>query len=95
MMGPIMHTPFLAAIPLCYRWLGTADAAQDPFMYYFIAYTSAITTISLVLDARTALQWASGTDPGVYKRGKPGPIPNEAIVPVPSLVIALIAYFAS
>jgi hypothetical protein len=90
-----MHTPFLAAVPLCYRWLGTADLSHDPFMYYFIAYTSAITTISLVLDARTALQWASGTDPGLYKRGNAGPIPNEAILPVPSLVIALIAHVAS
>ena len=95
MIGPIMHTPFLAAVPLCYRWLGTADLSHDPFMYYFIAYTSAITTISLVLDARTALQWVSGTDPGLYKRGIAGPIPNEAILPVPSLVIALIAHVAS
>jgi hypothetical protein len=95
MMGPIMHSPFLAALPLCCRWLITADAAQDPFMYYFATYTSAITTVSLVLDAGTALQWASGTDPGVYRRGRPGPVPNEAIVLVPSLAIALIAYFSS
>ena len=95
MIGPIMHTPFLAAVPLCYRWLVTANLSHDPFMYYFIAYTSAITTISLVLDARTALQWASGTDPGIYKRGNAGPIPNKAILPVPSPVIALIAHVAS
>jgi hypothetical protein len=96
MMGPIMHTPFLVAIPLCYRWLSTVDAAQDPFMYYFTAYTSAITTISLALDARTALLWASGTDPGVYKRAtkpSPLPVPNEVVVLVPSLVMALLGYF--
>jgi hypothetical protein len=96
MMGPIMHTPFIAVIPLCYRWLSTADAAQDPYLYYFIACTSAITTVSLALDARTALQWAAGTDPGVYKRAaKPCPIPNEAILPIPSLLMALMAYLAS
>jgi hypothetical protein len=95
-MGPIMHTPFLAAIPLCYRWLRTVDSAQDPYMYYFIAYTSAITSISLVLDAGTALQWATGTDPGVYKRAtKSSPIPNEVIILVPSLLMALAAYFSS
>jgi hypothetical protein len=95
-MGPIMHIPFVAVIPLCYRWLSTVDAAHDPYMYYFIGYTSAITTISLALDARTALQWAAGTDPGVYKCATTPPrIPNECIILVPSFVIAFISYFAS
>jgi len=93
--GPVMHIPFLLSMPFCYNWLGTASASADPFMYYFIAYTSIITSISLVLDAHIAMEWAGGKDVGQYKRGVKGQFPHQPLLPLPSLCIALAAHYYS
>lgn len=87
MQGPVMHTPFLLAVPLCIRWLSSDTSASDPNMATFIKWSVATTSVSLVLDLRTTVHWLCGQDPGLYKRGPPGanylwllPIPSAAML---------------
>ena len=93
MIGPIMHTPFLVTLPLCYHWLGTTDSGTDRFMYMFIAYTSIVTSISMMLDANITHQWASGREVGEYARGKRGGVPHRIFLPLPSVVMAVAAHY--
>ena len=68
-MGPIMHVPFLIVMPASVSFL--ADHRQligSDFHTTFVAYTTIITTISLLMDAGTALQWLAGKDPGCFQK---------------------------
>mmetsp|Transcript_46827 Transcript_46827/g.117323 ORF Transcript_46827/g.117323 Transcript_46827/m.117323 type:complete len:167 (+) Transcript_46827:111-611(+) len=56
-IGPIMHIPFLVTVPLCVQWLRSDAAGADANMQRFIAYTTAITSVSLVLDSITAIKY--------------------------------------
>ena len=87
LMGPMMHTPFLLAVPLSLRWLASDASARDVNMSRFVTYTCTVTLLSLVLDIWTALQWAVGRDVGTYKQRKGGRAPKW-ILPLPSLALA-------
>eukprot|EP00750_Incisomonas_marina_P010953 INCI16323.2.p1 GENE.INCI16323.2~~INCI16323.2.p1 ORF type:complete len:183 (+),score=13.49 INCI16323.2:203-751(+) len=92
-MGPIMHLPFLIAVPVGVRWLQSHDMADDPVMSSFVAYTTVVTCVSLCLDGVTAVKWISGKDVGTFKTD---PANNGAFkrmwLPVPSLVLAAVAF---
>ena len=62
-------------------------------MYLFIAYTSIVTSISMMLDANTTHQWASGREVGEYARGKRGGVPHRIFLPLPSVVMAIAAHY--
>jgi hypothetical protein len=62
-------------------------------MYLFIAYTSIVTSISMMLDASTTHQWASGWEVGEYARGKGGGVPHRIFLPLPSVVMAIAAHY--
>lgn len=84
--APIMHLPFLVAIPFAYHWLGTPAAQGDLNMARFVLYTGAVSSLSLLLDARTAYQWLCGRDPGRYVRGNGER--QDHLLPLPSLALA-------
>eukprot|EP00992_Anisonema_acinus_P006843 TRINITY_DN2385_c0_g1_i1.p1 TRINITY_DN2385_c0_g1~~TRINITY_DN2385_c0_g1_i1.p1 ORF type:complete len:170 (-),score=42.27 TRINITY_DN2385_c0_g1_i1:45-554(-) len=85
--GPIMHTPFLVAMPPCVRWLGSAAAAGDPGMARFLWYTLPLTGLSLVGDAALAWRWWR------HGRRAVGRYPSaprswvRIVLPVPSLLL--------
>ena len=78
LMGPFMHALYYFLVPYSILWLATDgrtnDQALSPMVnsmhYYFVLYTTVITTISLVADTRTFMLWWSGEDVGVYKKRK-------------------------
>mmetsp|Transcript_25019 Transcript_25019/g.83863 ORF Transcript_25019/g.83863 Transcript_25019/m.83863 type:complete len:226 (+) Transcript_25019:915-1592(+) len=92
--APIMHLPFLAAAPLCLRWLSGPAAASDPSMARFLLASLSATALSLALDLRTAYTWlVCGQHPGYYVRAaSPNPA-HRLLLPLPSLALA--AYCAA
>mmetsp|Transcript_12898 Transcript_12898/g.30002 ORF Transcript_12898/g.30002 Transcript_12898/m.30002 type:complete len:176 (+) Transcript_12898:99-626(+) len=96
LIGPIMHVPFLIAVPLCFQWLRSQAPAADPHMHRFIAYTTAITTFSLVMDFITAAKYLlTGRDPGKYTTKRPGTPSHRWVLPIPSLLMFAYAYYTS
>ena len=76
LMGPIMHAPFLVLVPISVGWLLPGPPGEDEggmleqIHYYFIAYTTAITCISLLLDTTVLALFLSGNGVGAYKNLK-------------------------
>jgi hypothetical protein len=76
LMGPIMHAPFLLLVPVGIRWIllqqnedMTRLALKERVHFYFVVYTTIITTISLVLDGLVFVKWMMGKDVGRYDDG--------------------------
>ena len=71
-MGPIGHANiYLTLLPYSIQWLMNSKPAKgatltDKIHYGFIAYTTVITSISLLLDSKVAYQMVLGNDPGLY-----------------------------
>lgn len=78
LMGPLMHALYYLLVPYSIVWLANDGRTNDPALstpvnmihYYFVLYTTVITSISLVADTKTFIQWWSGKDVGVYKKSK-------------------------
>lgn len=96
MVGPIMHIPFLAVVPASFHWLISEHNhlhKDDASLYYFIAYTTSITSVSLVLDAVTFCKWATGGEVGYIASVPPEQRANRIILAMPSLLMLLIGEF--
>lgn len=92
MCGPIMHIPFLWVAPMSISWLLSGSDGNDVNMTRFITYTTAITSISLVMDLKTAYIWFTGGQPGYMPSMPKGQEFTPAILPVPSMVMGLIGW---
>mmetsp|Transcript_4035 Transcript_4035/g.4951 ORF Transcript_4035/g.4951 Transcript_4035/m.4951 type:complete len:174 (-) Transcript_4035:603-1124(-) len=95
LMAPAMHSPFLVSIPLCYSWLQSAEASNDTNMSNFILFTTAVTSVSLVLDMITATKWFLGLDVGKYKSVEPAKRGPDWLLVVPSLLMLSLQYYVS
>mmetsp|Transcript_33204 Transcript_33204/g.72812 ORF Transcript_33204/g.72812 Transcript_33204/m.72812 type:complete len:157 (+) Transcript_33204:79-549(+) len=70
LMGPLMHIPFYFLVPYAVDWLYHTPKpinSQNRIQYSFVAYTSFITTISLLSDTRVLVKLMMGKDVGTYK----------------------------
>lgn len=70
LMGPLMHIPFYFLVPYAVEWLYDTPKpinSHDRIQYWFVAYTSVITTLSLLSDTRVLVKWMMGKDVGTYK----------------------------
>jgi len=77
LMGPVMHVPFYLLVPASYVWLvnerktlTSADSvsSKDVVQYWFIWYTTIITSISLLSDTKVMVKYLLGHDVGEYPR---------------------------
>jgi len=81
LMGPIMHAPFYVLVPIAWGWLFSSRGQpmavrQDrdvtlttKFHYYYVLYTTIITTVSLVSDTNMLIKkYVRGMDVGEYPR---------------------------
>lgn len=80
-MGPITHTPFLAATPNCHRWLSAADAARDPALHARLpSHRAHERHHDRLARARRRDRPCSGprgpTPACTGARGRPGPVPS-------------------
>lgn len=67
-----MHVPLYACLPFAANVLLTEPL--DSFQAYFLAFTTVVSSISLVLDAATAFKWlVLGQDVGEYPHVRPWP----------------------
>ena len=74
-----MHIFFFVLVPYAIYWLlssglpTTDDTWPVKVHYWFVVYTTCITTISLVADIGTAIKYLRGKDVGVYATPGAGP----------------------
>lgn len=95
MIGPIMHVPFLWVVPMSVRWLLWINSGTDVNMTRFIAYTTAMTTISLLMDFKTAFTWYTGGKPGYIPSLPKGQEFTRAILPIPSLAMGVLGWLGA
>ena len=93
MVGPIMHIPFLLVVPASIQWLQNTDNQTDDVnMYRFIAYTTAITAISLLLDMKTFVDWISGKSPGHIKSLPKDEQVSDLVLLAPSILMGVVGW---
>ena len=93
MVGPIMHVPFLLIVPAAFHWLAnTGSSTNDINMYCFVAYTTAITSFSLLLDVKTLVDWLRGKNPGYIKSLPKDERISDLLLLPPSLLMGIVGW---
>jgi hypothetical protein len=82
-MGPIMHVPMYILLPIAIRWIYQCQQQSSSknddvvhvnntmttkFHFYFVVYTTVISSISLILDGSIVLMWFMGKNVGSFNR---------------------------